>query len=245
MYSTWQAKMWGMATCTVDDGLLLRGRLPYVQHCVADLQCIVHFRLRKALRAVLEGKVSLGLLSHLLQKCGAVHRQLLDGFLVLLEHLLTLLHGGGVVQMYHCVGRTLHRIEGLADDVLSGLGQHLDGHILRDHLSLDQCADKIVLRVGGSGEAHLDLLEADLNQQLEELQFILKAHRIDQSLITVSQVNAAPDRCLLNRLFLHPVISHLRRHMIGLSILLFYVHHCHDLSVPTASIRNGNGRYLM
>ena len=141
--------------------------------------------------------------------------------------------------MHHCMRRTLQCIEGLADNMLSCLRQYLNGHILRNHISLDQCTDEIVLCIGGSGESHLDLLEPDLNQQSEELQFILKAHRIYQSLVTISQVNTAPDRRLLNCLFLHPVISHLRGHMIGLSILLFHVHHCHDLSLSPDSNRSG------
>ncbi len=66
--------------------------------------------------------------------------------------------------MNHRVGRSLHRLEGLSDNVLPGLGQHLNGHVIRNHIPLDECADKVVLRIGRSREAHLDFLEADFHQ---------------------------------------------------------------------------------
>ena len=88
--------------------------------------------------------------------------------------------------MDHCVGRTLDCFEGLADDMLSRLRQYLNGHILRDHVALDQCTDKVVLSVGGSGKTNLDLLETDLYQHLEEFQLIFQTHGIDQCLVAVS-----------------------------------------------------------
>ena len=84
------------------------------------------------------------------------------------------------------MGCTLDRLEGLADNMLSRLRQYLNGHILRDHVALDQCTDKIVLSIGRSGETNLDLLETDLYQHLEEFQLIFQTHGIDQCLVAVS-----------------------------------------------------------
>ena len=50
----------------IDDCLVVLGRLPHIQHCIADLQRIINLGLRKALGTVLEGKIALGLLSQLL-----------------------------------------------------------------------------------------------------------------------------------------------------------------------------------
>ena len=68
----------GMLHCAgqVDDYLIVRRGLPYVQNRVADLQGVLHFRPRKALRTVLEGKVSIRLLRQLLQQRRAVHGNL-------------------------------------------------------------------------------------------------------------------------------------------------------------------------
>ena len=118
------------------------------------------------------------------------------------------------------MGSPLHRLEGLADDVLPGLGQHLDGHVVGDHVPLDQGPDEIVLRVRGGREAHLDLLEADVHQEPEELQLILQGHGIDQGLVAVPEIHAAPDGGLLDGVLPHPVVGHLRGHMVSFAVFL-------------------------
>ena len=75
--------------------------------------------------------------------------------------------------MDHRAGGTLDSLKSLADDVVTALGQHLHGHVLRDHVFLDQGTQELVLGIAGGGETHLDLLEADLHQHLEELQLFL------------------------------------------------------------------------
>ena len=83
------------------------------------------------------------------------------------------------------MGSTLHGLKGLADNMLPRLSQHLNGHVLRNHVTLYQCPDEIVLRVRGGREPHFDLLEADLHQKLKKLQLIFQRHRVDQRLIAV------------------------------------------------------------
>ena len=50
----------------IDDGLTVSGGLPYIQYRIADFQCIIHLGLGKALRAVLEGKVTFSLVCQIL-----------------------------------------------------------------------------------------------------------------------------------------------------------------------------------
>ncbi len=54
------------------------------------------------------------------------------------------------------------------DQVFARLSQHLDGHVVRDAVFLDQLADKIEIRVRRGGKGHLDFLKADFHQELEE-----------------------------------------------------------------------------
>ena len=190
----------------VDDHRAVRGGLHNVQHGVAHIHGVVHFGAGEALRAVLEQEVALVLLAELLDQLGAVGGDLLDLFLALVEHLLTLGHRGGVVKMDHRPGGTLDGLEGAADDVIAALGQHLHGDVLRDHVLLDQGAQELVLGLAGSREAHLDLLEADLHQHLEKLQLFCKAHGHDQRLVAVPQVHAAPGRGLFNVIFFDPAV---------------------------------------
>ena len=131
----------GLHRCrNIHDDLPVRSGLPYVQHGVAHIKGIVHLCAVEGLRAVLEGDVAFLALGQLLQKLGAIHSDLHDLFPGLLKYLLPLCHGCRIVQMYHHVGCSLDGLEGLADDVLSCLGQHLDRHILGDHIILDQCS---------------------------------------------------------------------------------------------------------
>ena len=60
----------------------------------------------------------------------------------------------------------------------------------------------------------------DIHQELEEFQLILQGHGIDQGLIAVPQVHAAPGGGLFYGVFLHPVIGHLRGHMVSFAVFL-------------------------
>ena len=190
----------------VDDHRAVRGGLHNVQHGVAHIHGVVHFGAGEALRAVLEQEVALVLLAELLDQLGTVGGDLLDLFPALVEHLLTLGHRGGVVEVDHRTGRTLDGLEGAADDVIAALGQHLHGDVLRDHVLFDQGPQELVLGLAGSREAHLDLLEADLHQHLEKLQLFCKAHGHDQRLIAIAQVHTAPGGSLFNVILLDPAV---------------------------------------
>ena len=94
--------------------------------------------------------------------------------------------------------RAADGLKGLADQVLARLDEHLDGDVVRNMAAFNQFAADGVFRFGRRREAHLDLLKADVAQGFEKLQLFLHIHRIDQRLIAVAQVNAAPNRCLVN-----------------------------------------------
>ena len=57
----------------------------------------------------------------------------------------------------------LDSLKSLFDDVFSGLGQYLDGHVVRNQVLLDQSTAELVLGLGSGRKTDLDLLEADLN----------------------------------------------------------------------------------
>ena len=80
----------------------------------------------------------------------------------------------------------LYRIKGLFYNMLSCLCEHLNRNILRNHVALDKCTHKVVLRVGRCRKSYLNLLEADIHKHLEEVQLLLKAHRLDKCLISIS-----------------------------------------------------------
>ena len=103
---------------------------------------------------------------------------------------------GGVVEVDDHPPRAGHRLEGAVDQVVARLGQHLDGDVLGDRLGVDQKAQEIVVGLRGGGEADLDLLEADADQLVEQPLLAVLAHRLDERLVAVAQIDAAPHRRL-------------------------------------------------
>lgn len=93
----------------------------------------------------------------------------------------------------HVLG-ALNGLKGLFDKVLPGLHQHLDGHVVGDVPAVDKGAEELILRLRGGGEAHLDFLDPDVYQSVEQLQLFCHAHGIDEGLVAVAQVHRAPHR---------------------------------------------------
>ena len=144
--------------------------------------------------------------------------------------------------MDHRPGGTLDGLEGAADDVIAALGQHLHGDVLRDHVLFDQGPQELVLGLAGGGEAHLDLLEADLHQHLEKLQLFFQAHGHDQRLIAVTQVHAAPDWSLFNVILLDPAVIAGGYRVVTRSVL-GSVHHRFVLLITYTFSAARTGRY--
>ena len=90
----------------------------------------------------------------------------------------------------------VQRFEGALDELFPALDEHLDGYVVGDEVGLDDLALEVEVGLGGGGEAHLDLLEADLDQGPEEGQLALGVHRVDEGLVPVSEVDARPPRGL-------------------------------------------------
>ena len=208
----------------VNDSLALRGRLPDVEYRVADLQRIFRLRTREGLWRILEAIVCTRFFREFFEQLRAIHGQLPDAFLILFEYLLALRHGGGVVDVHDGIPDALQGIKGLADDVLAGLREHLYCHIVGDEVLLHQRAQEFILRFGGRGEPDFDLLEANRDELLVERQLFLQAHRHDERLIAVAQVDAAPDGRMLGRIFFRPVQIDLRRQEITFAVLPI-IHH--------------------
>jgi hypothetical protein len=87
---------------------------------------------------------------------------------------------------------------GARDQMLARLGQHLDGDVSRNEVFLDQLAQEIEIGLRGRGEADLDLLVANAAERLEHAQLALRPHRLYQRLVAVAQIDAAPDRRLVD-----------------------------------------------
>ena len=85
------------------------------------------------------------------------------------------------------------RLERAADDRLARLRQHLDRHVVGNQILVDQLAREVEVGLRRRRKADLDFLVAHLHEQLEHAQLALGIHRLDQRLVAVAQVDAAPD----------------------------------------------------
>ena len=141
--------------------------------------------------------------------------------------------------MNHCVGCSLYSFKCSLDDMLSCLCQYLDRYIIRNHVFFDQGSHKLIFCLGSSRESNLDLLKSNIYQHLEKLQLFIQTHRLDQCLISITQINAAPDWRCVYIIFFHPVIFKFRRHKI-LSLVFFTVFHFVSLL-----LFNWKGRHLL
>jgi hypothetical protein len=89
-------------------------------------------------------------------------------------------------------------LEGPFDQLRAALGQHLDGDVVGDRVLLDDLADEVEVGLAGRGEPDLDLLVAHPDQQVEHPQLAGRAHRVDQRLVAVAQIDRAPQRGVLD-----------------------------------------------
>ena len=65
--------------------------------------------------------------------------------------------------MHDRVGRPLDGLKCLFYNMFSRLGEHLHGHVLGNHVPLNQRAHKLVFGLRRGGESHLDFLKADID----------------------------------------------------------------------------------
>jgi hypothetical protein len=89
---------------------------------------------------------------------------------------------------------TAHRFESAADERLARLREDLDRHVVGNELLIDGLADEIELDLRRRRKADLDFLEADAREGVEHAQLARDVHGLDQGLVSIPQVHAAPDR---------------------------------------------------
>ena len=130
----------------------------------------------------------------LLDQARAVYGDRLNARAIQFEHLLALHRRGGVVHVHDGARRALKGIEGARDEFRPRLGQHLNAHVGRDEVVLDQVAQKIEVVARRRGKAHFDFLKTELHQQAPQAQLLRGVHRLDQGLIAIAKIDAAPPR---------------------------------------------------
>ena len=178
----------------VDDQLSLRARVPSLDHGVHDLHGEIELGGAEALGRILERDLGLRqgcrLLAH---RARSVHRQLAHLRAAHAEHDLALRGIGRVVEVNDGPAGAAQRRQCACNQGFARLGQDLDGDVGGNAIFFDEQAHEIKVGLRGRGEADFNFLEADRDQLLEEAQLALLAHGLDQGLVAVAQIHAAPD----------------------------------------------------
>jgi hypothetical protein len=179
----------------VDDRLVLGRRLPDLGDRVADLLGEGELGRGEGFRAVFEAPIGVRLrgrqVAYQPRRAG---RDLDDAVGVLAEDHAPKQRRSGVVEVQRRARRPAQRLEGARDQIVSRGGQHLDAHVVGDQALLDQRAHEVEIGLRRRGERHLDFLETDRHQSVEHAALARAIHRLDQRLVAVAQVGAAPER---------------------------------------------------
>ena len=177
----------------VDDHLVMTGSgLPDGAHGVTHFHRKVELGCGKALRRVLETQSVDGARRRFADDFGARDGDIPDARAIEAEHKAPLRSGRRIVEMHDRALGARHRVECLADDGLARLRQHLYGHVVRDQALFDQLAHEVIIRLRRRRETDLDFLVTHIDQQLEHPELAFRVHRLDQRLVAVAQVDAAP-----------------------------------------------------
>ena len=181
----------------VEDRLAFGGRLPHRVDRVADVDGELQLGAGVRLRRVLERDVGVAHpLRELRADPGTLDGDVADAVAVEPEDHPALQRRGGVVQVHDGLLGPAYGVERPLDQLLTRLREHLDGHVVGDDAVLDDLPDEVEVGLAGGRETDLDLLVAHPHQQLEEPALALRAHRVDQGLVAVAQVDRAPARRL-------------------------------------------------
>ena len=120
--------------------------------------------------------------------------------------------------MYDGILHTAQRIECPANDMLACLRQHLHRYIVWNEIILHEAAQEFILRFRCGRKTDLDFFEPHSYEEIEKRQLLIEAHWNDERLIAVAQIDRAPYRRLLRRIFAQPVQTDLGRHIVSLGI---------------------------
>src|SRR6266852_2654367 len=183
----------------VQDDLVLRSWLPHIDDSLTDLKGKIDFGRRKAFGRVLHDDLRPRQRSYqLLHEFRAARGNVDDVWLLQSENDPPLEGRGRIIEVDNRLFCSTQRLKGARNELIAGLHQRLDGDIIGNVLLLDQQAYKVKFDLRGCREAHLDLFEPDLDQELEHLHFFPESHWDRKRLVAIAQIDAAPDGCCCN-----------------------------------------------
>src|SRR6185436_7755775 len=179
----------------VDDDRALRRRLPHVVYRIANFDGEIQLGAGEAFRRILEHPVGLRLIAGAITHyTRALYGNVDDTRPVEAEHHTSLHRGSRVIQMHDGALGAAQGFERSADQRFTRLRQNLHRDVIGNQFFIDHLAHEIEIGLRSRRTTHLNLLEAGFQQQHEHTPLAFRVHGLDQCLVAVAQVDAAPDR---------------------------------------------------
>ena len=198
----------------IDNHGIFLCRSPFSLYRVADFQRIVKLGAGKALGRILQ--------NHLAGESGcvtfhhlyALHGDIDDLLTAHVEYHIPLQGGSGIINVHDRLLTALDGFKGALHKLLSALGQNLHDHVVGNQLPIHELAQKIIFDLACRRETDLDFLKAEFDKIVKKLYFLGHDHGINQRLIAVAQIHAAPDGRFLD-LFVHPLSFRVIHHRVS------------------------------
>ncbi len=176
-------------------------RTPYIVNGVDHLGRKVQLSTRKALGRILKGPVSLRVsLGNLLNRFCSIHCDVPDALTIHPENLLALNGGSGIVDMDDRLPRSFQGFISPFDQLRTGLGEHLNGDVIRNPVFFNQLPAEIKVGLACSRKSDFYLLEANFDQKIKKTLLLSNRHGLDQRLIAIAKINRTPSGCGFNNL---------------------------------------------
>ncbi len=187
-------------------------RLDGINHRFADLECELRLGSRKAFRRILVANARARHAAlELAAPARGIRRDPHNARFAEPEDDAALQLRGRVVEVDDRARGATQALERAFDELAAALCKHLDGDVVRDQISLDEETDEVVVGLRRGWETDLYLLEADLEQDVPEAPLALWIHGVDERLIAVPKVDAAPQRRPVDALVRPGTVPQLQR----------------------------------
>ena len=175
----------------------IRAHAPGLSHGGANFHGEIELRAREAFRGIFEDHLRFRDARHLpLYELYPLQSEIDDLLAGLAKNHPALKRAGGIVEVEDGPLGARNGIHGAGDQLFPSLAEHLNGDGLGDAILRDDLANEIKIRLRCRGEAHLDFLKAKGQQQIPKAELFLGPHGIDEGLVTIPKVHAAPPRRL-------------------------------------------------
>jgi hypothetical protein len=100
---------------------------------------------------------------------------------------------GRVVHMHDRAPRADETLDAALDERLARLREHHQRDVVRHELLIDERTNGVVVRLRSGRKAHFDFPKAYVHEHFEEPLLSLAAHGLEQRLVAIAQIGAAPD----------------------------------------------------